>query len=710
MTMLPPSDHDRRLQRATQLYQTGRIDEAAQQVAALLAEDRHDAPTLTLAGAVSMASGRLKEAADRFRSAAELDLASPLPVANLAAALLNLGRFDEAAAAYRDALARDSRYWPARHGLAAADLRAGRLAEAERGYREVLAAQRDHLAAWNDLGLVLQQQGRDAEAEQAWRSGLRRSGGSLPARMQICVSLGNHLARLGRFGEAIPCFRQALGLRPSVEAGIGLGRALHAMGDPVAAHAAFEAVLKLDSRSLAALDGAGAALLDLGRPDDAVAMCRRALEAAPERIESLNNLGIALHRANRLVEAEATFVRAIAARPDYATVYNNLGNLLFETGRFDEAAANQRRATELNPGSSPAHIALGRALQEIEDFVGSRAAFDRAVSLAPEYPYARWNRSLLLLLTADYADGWADYESRWHVPPLLTPLRHFQAPLWRGEPIASRRIMVWPEQGPGDVLMFASCLPDLIETGARISMIASPRLIDLLHRSFPQIEMIEDADQGIASPAAIDAEFQVPIGNLPLQFRRRAEDFPRRGRLVSTDDAKVERWRARLAALGEGPKIGISWRGGVTRVEKLRRTSQLVDWLPLLRAVDGVFVNLQYKPEPGELDAMRSTHGIRLDNGPDAGGDLDDYAAAIDALDLVICMANTSAHFAGALGRPVWVLTPTVPSWRWQIGREDSPWYPSMRLIRQAHGEPWPDVIARAAEQLRNAFSGSDPP
>jgi tetratricopeptide (TPR) repeat protein len=453
---------------------------------------------------------------------------------------------------------------------------------------------------------------------------------------------------------------------------------------------------------LAARNTEGTIHLARGKPVEAEASFRRILAAQSDHREALANLGNALREQDRREEALGYYRQALELAPGMAGIHENLGTALFDLGRLDEAEAAYRRALVLEPVRAIALAGLGEILQETGRDDAAGAVFDDAVARLPEVPQLRYSRAVHRLLHGRYEAGWPDYEFRWSIRHLPVRRRSVTCPIWQGEDLAGRSIAVWSEQGPGDDVMFAQCLADLAATGARIALLAGPRLVGLLARSFPDIEIIRDDGQGLEGRWKVAADFGLPIGSLPLHLRNAEADFAGPARYLATDPARVGAWRARFAAGGPGPCVGFSWGGGANAVEQRRRTTHLDEWLEVLRVGDARFVNLQFGDYDAEIAALAADSGIEIVAGPDAGGDLDDFAAAIDALDLVITMANTTAHVAGALGRPVWTLTPATPSWRWQLGRDDSPWYPTMRLYRQGRGEGWAPVIERIAADLRD--------
>jgi hypothetical protein len=222
-----------------------------------------------------------------------------------------------------------------------------------------------------------------------------------------------------------------------------------------------------------------------------------------------------------------------------------------------------------------------------------------------------------------------------------------------------------------------------------------------MSRSFPGCAVVsEKAVDGGWTPTETD--LVVPFGSLPRRFRRKEHDFEHiQGRYLATKAGAVDAWRRRFAALGDGPTIGISWRGGANALERSRRVMNLADWSELIGDRRLTIVNLQHGDCAEELAAFKSEQGITVNSWDNTGMDLDDFAAQIDALDLVLSVANTTVHFAGALGKQVWVVAPAQPSWRWQIDRADSPWYRSARIFRQVQDQTWRHVLDGMSDELR---------
>jgi hypothetical protein len=270
------------------------------------------------------------------------------------------------------------------------------------------------------------------------------------------------------------------------------------------------------------------------------------------------------------------------------------------------------------------------------------------------------------------------------------------APLWRGEPIAGRSLYVWAEQGLGDHVMFAGMFPDLVAAGARCTFEVHPRLERLFARSFPGAEVVGKRPRK-ASPRQPD--YQVPMSGLGEFLRGSVAAFPAHAGYLAANASRRLHWRTRLTALGPGFRVGISWRGGTDRTDRRLRSIPLEQWRPILRVPGARFVSLQYGDCRQEVEAMRA-EGLPIVHWQDPVDDLDDCAALLCELDLVVSVTTTVIHLAGALARPVWVLVPARPGWRYLLEGERLPWYPSARLWRQPTLHDWEPLIARIAQAI----------
>lgn len=403
-------------------------------------------------------------------------------------------------------------------------------------------------------------------------------------------------------------------------------------------------------------------LLQSGRYQKALTLCEAALRRDHAFYEAWTCLGLVYRRTHRSAEALECYERAIALQARDVDSMANRAIALSDLGRLDEALE----------------------------------AFEAVLALTPGHALARFHRGLARLSKGDYAQGWPDYELRLassDKPPVKT-----LAPRWEGAPLADRSILVRGEQGLGDQIMFASCLPQLIADAGTCAIECDPKLVTLLGRSFPEARV---QSIGVEAPADVHYDFEVPLGSLPLYYRRSVQDFPRHPGYLKADPVRTREWRGKLHALGAGLKIGISWRGGTAVSRVALRSIPLEGWERLFALAGVRFVSLQYTDgTAAEIAALERSGGPPIAHWPEAIDDYDETAALVAALDLTISVCTSVVHLTGAMGRPVWVLAPQAAEWRYGARGEAMPWYPSARVFRQEYDGDWDPVMRRVAAEL----------
>jgi tetratricopeptide (TPR) repeat protein len=503
-------------------------------------------------------------------------------------------------------------------------------------------------------------EGRLAEAEALCRRALEARA-DLPEAEHL---LGVIMHQSGKLGEAIEHVGRAVKLAPQV--------ALY--------HANLGEMLRLS-----------------GRPKLAAEEARRALEIEPNLAMALTNLGVALYEMEDFEESIRAHRKAIAAQPEFTDAHSNLGNALHALRRFDEAIVAYRRAIELNPEFADAWANLGNTLQHAGDYEEAVVALRRAIELAPEHANARSGISILLLMRGDFGEGWYEYEWRLRSTEQKGP--RFPEKPWQGESLKGKHIYVQAEQGLGDSVQFARYIPLLIARGAKVTARVQDPFVPLLRESFPDITVMGAR----GAPPAYDCD--AALLSLPYLLKTRLETIPADIPYLRVPEQTVLRWKSRLAT-SEGVKLGVAWAGNPKHPNDARRSVDLSVLTPLFDVRGTHFTSLQVGPRAADLSKLKNNAQAIEDFSKDLS-DFAETAGAITALDLVFTVDTAVAHIAGALGKPVWVLIPWTADWRWMLGREDNPWYPTMRLFRQKRGEDWADVIARVVEQLK-AVAGGD--
>jgi Tfp pilus assembly protein PilF len=439
-----------------------------------------------------------------------------------------------------------------------------------------------------------------------------------------------------------------------------------------------------------------------GRLAEAESAYREALAADPDDIDALHFLGVIAYQSGSYEAAAESISRALSLNASNPAAQSNLGNVRSAQGRFDEAVACYRKAVALAPGFVDAYVNLGNALKVLGDSEGAEESYRRALALKPDSALTLFNYALLKLLSGDYESGLPLFESRLVEGAL--PQQHSRllqarlaqvgsAPRWRGEALAGKTLLAWSDQGLGDSLMAARYLPLLKARGARrLAVLCEPELVRL-------IGTVEGVDEVISTAAAeplASIDWQCPMMSLPLLFGTRVETIPRDVPYLSVPEENRRTWTARLAQMRR-PGIGLVWAGGKVFSRDALRSVRLGQFAPLLESVEGTFVSLQ----KGEEACQIADAGLKIFDAMDECRDLLDTAALIEQLDLVISVDTSVAHLAGALGKRVWLLNRFESEWRWMQQREDSPWYPSMRIFRQRRSGDWGEVLQRVAAALR---------
>ncbi|WP_070105645.1 glycosyltransferase family 9 protein [Burkholderia plantarii] len=420
----------------------------------------------------------------------------------------------------------------------------------------------------------------------------------------------------------------------------------------------------------------------------------------PHPAQAHFELALSLVGEDRYAEAEREYREVLRLLPNAAAAHSNLGNVLEVLGRLPEAETHVRLAAIFDPDLPEAHYNLGSITRQSGRLDEAEAAYRRALALRPDYPDAQFGLATLLLALGRYEEGWRRYESRYTHPRFVhaDTKRRLPCPQWQGEPLAGRSVLVWQEDGLGDMIQFARYLPMLKAAGARQVTVAC---MGALHRwlaGLDGVDAVLDHDAAQAQAARFDC--WTSLMSAPAHFGTTVETIPA-PLAPGMDAARLARWRAPLDALTRGRKVGLVWKGNPRHHNDAHRSLPSLAMLAPLWAAPGIdFVSLQ--KGAGEDEAARPPAGQPLLQLGAAVGDLADSAAVIAQLDLLIGVDTAAVHLAASLGVPCWVLLPARDvDWRWMPAREDSPWYPgSVRLFRQWGDEGWTRVVARLARAL----------
>jgi tetratricopeptide (TPR) repeat protein len=563
---------------------------------------------------------------------------------------------------------------------------AGQIDVAARIYRRILELVPDHTDALHLMGLATRRSGQTNTALRLLLRALRLA----PDMPEPRLNLGNLLRDHGATAAAT-AYRTAIATRPELATTYeSLGGLFRSQGRGTEAEAAYRRAIRLNPTSTDGHNGLANVLQERDALPDALAAYGRGLALEPTHMAACNNVGIAL-RGLRDTSGMAWHRRAIRLDPFFAVAHSSLGLSLQEDGRLEDAARAQAHAIAIDPGFAGAYANHGNARLNQNRLDEAIIGFRRATTIDPTSPDARRNLGMALLVGGCFEEGWREYEWRLRCKDAPTHAS-MPKPRWNGEPLNGRRILLHGEQGLGDALQFCRYVPLVAARNGRV-ILGLPPALQRVMAGLPGVERF------VSGPLPTDAfDLHLPMLSLAEVFGTQMDTIPHRVPYLHAEPDAVARWHDRLSGL-PGLKVGIVWAGSPTHGNDRNRSIGLAPFARLA-AIPGVsLVSIQKGPTEGQ--AANPPGGFPLLNlSPDIR-DFADTAAIMTNLDLVVCVDTSVAHLAGALGVPVWVLVPFAPDWRWLLDREDSPWYPTMRLFRQAQVGDWNGTIDRLEQTLR---------
>ncbi|MBN1816754.1 MAG: glycosyltransferase family protein [Sedimentisphaerales bacterium] len=529
--------------------------------------------------------------------------------------------------------------------------------EAERLHRKALSIRPDLAEAHQNLGLILAEKGRYTEAVVHYRRALK----ILPDCAETWNDLGVSLRAMGQSQEAALAYRKAVSLQPDFElAWFHLGNALRDMQRWDEAIDAYHNALVRRPHYPSCWNNLGLAYKGLGQSEEAIRAFEKASEMAPDNAEYFNNMGLSLEAAWRSEEAILAYRRAIERKPDFAEAYRNLGDTLKQIGRCEEAIRCYRKALQIRP----------------------------------EYASTWWNLSMALLLSGRLAEGFTLYHYRRHPEVGIFTYPHtLNVPRWDGAKFTGKRLLVYCEQGFGDCIQFLRYLPMVKRRGGTVILEAPTALARLVRN-------VSDIDEFLCSsqnPPRTAFDLCVSIMDLPAIFHTSLSTIPDIVPYLRAPTEAIEAWRGRFDK--DRYHIGIVWAGNPKHGNDANRSCR-AEWFAPLGRIDGVQLHSLQKGPAAEPILALAQYTSVIDPANHLT-DFADTAAVIACLDLVITVDTAVAHLAGAMDKPVWLLLPFPPDWRWMLDRSDSPWYPAMRLFRQTKRGDWKEVFTAVELEIR---------
>ncbi len=582
------------------------------------------------------------------------------------------------------------------HLLGAIATQTGRLVSAVQHYQRVIALDPTHFEAHSNLAVVLQEQGDFAGAANHFHRSLALN----PYHAPTHFNAGNLALKQGQIESAIAHYQQAIALKPDyAKAHANLGNALRANGDLDGAIAHYRQAIALEPNNAQTHSNLGNVLQEQAQRfvDAAFEHYQTSLKLQPHNPDVYFNLGNAMRDLNQWPLAANNYRQALLLRPNWAAAHNNLALSLQALDQRDAAVVHLQQAIAIAPEVAEAHNNLGNLLYEQNALESAITHFERAIAIDPDYARAHFNLGVALLAAGDFNRGFAEYEWRWRCPELNPP--SLPGKLWHGEAITQQTILLGTEQGMGDSIQFIRYAPLVAERAGRV-IVTCPASLIRLFATVSGIDALIPDDEPLPK-----FDVYCPLMSLPRAFQTTVETIPRQTPYLKPPIAPP--------ALAASPlNVGLVWASEALKSPKLLKSyHNRTAPLPVfgkLRSVPGVtFYSLQVGLHAADIVQCGFQDWLH-----DLSAHLQDFAdtaAAIAQLDLVITVDTAVAHLAGALAKPVWVVLPLSGDWRWLVDREDSPWYPTMRLFRQTTPGDWEGVLANVVQALQVMRDRKDP-
>ena len=689
------------LQKAVSLHQSGHFKQAKIIYQQILEIEPGNADVLHLLGLVSHQFNQLETAIVLIERALNISPNQLNYLWNLARILKESSQYQKAIETYHRIIQLQPQSASAYYELGVTFQIADQLQRAVLAYQKAISIHPGDSQIYGHLAMALLKLEQFDKAMDACQKAIQ----ILPENFQAYNTLGNLYKRLGRFEEAIQAYHQVLSIKPKLaETYSNLGDVFKESNRFREAMQAYQQATEINP-NLAQVHASMGSILyqklsELDNIEDGSNMKR-------DNPVFHGTVDSSLTTASCLEKVIRYYQRALEINPVYsADACNNLGVAYEKAGRFEEAIQQYNQALDINPKCDAFYDNLGHVLYEYGRPEEAMRVYRSAIEINSEHVEHHRGYSHVSLLMGNFLQGWKEYEWRWKSDKFLAENKKvYPQPLWDGSSLGDKSILVWPEQGVGDQIMFASLLPKLQQQTNRAVVVIEYRLLSVFQRSFCDIRLLIAKARPHLQLLEGSIDFQSPIGSLAQWFISDEESFPKHQAYLKACSKKTQKYRVKYRQLAAGKLlVGISWKS--TRAHKdfgQLKSTCLRQWTGLISQEDCLFINLQYGDVKGEICEFSNQTGISIyqDEEIDSLQSLDDFAAQVAAIDLVISTSNTTVHVAGALGKPVWTLLHYAPDWKWQLDRLDTPWYPSMTLYRQPTVGDWDSVFQKVQHDLK---------
>ncbi len=566
----------------------------------------------------------------------------------------------------------------------------GELDKARVIYENILEINPNNSDALHLLGVIVHQTGKNELAVDLISRAIKIS----PEYPSYHNSLGLVYKDQNKNAEAIACYENALKLKPDLtEAYNNLGVAYQDLGKIDEAMAYFKKALELSPHTPEVQNNMGNVHRELGKLDEAIGFYKNAVMINADYAEAHFNMGNTYHHMNQFNKALACYQNALDIKSDYPEAYFHKGNAYQELNRIAEAIKNYEKALQIRPEDTDALDNMGKAYRDMGRLDEALSCYEKTLAIEPKNADAHFDYSVALLLNENYEKGWKEYEWRFFKSGWESTYSHrFDKPRWDGSPFSGKRLFVHDEQGLGDTIQFVRYLPMVKDLGGEVIFEVKNPLLSLF-QNFPGIDRLVEWSAEEKFNAQFD--YYLPLLSIPGLFETTEQTIPEKVPYIHANSAEIDYWHERLS--GPGFKVGLVWAGKPASNDN--RPCELRYFSPLAEISGIELYGLQKGEAAAQVQGLPD--GMHVSNLGEELHDFADTAGVIENLDLIISIDTSVTHLAGAMGKTVWTLLPFAPDWRWLLNRDDSTWYPTMSLFRQAKHGDWETLLHNVAENLR---------
>jgi tetratricopeptide (TPR) repeat protein len=671
------------------LYSEGKFSETLSLTNELLNQFPYSVDLHNIAGASNAALKNFDASINNYKHAIKINPDFADAHNNIGNAFLGKGDLDEAIASYKKATLVNPDYTEAYLNLGNAFMDKGMIDDAIVNYKESIETNPNLAITYHLIANALRIKG---DLENAIAN-YKKATQIYPDYTEAYLNLGNLLMQQDMLDEAIDNYKKVIKINPDyAQAFNNLGNALQVKGDMEEAIDNYNQAIIINPDYAEAFNNLGSALRGISKLDDSINSYMRAIKLKPNYVDAYANMGEVLQASGRFKEAIKSCQQAIKIDPNCFGAYFNLGNSLVDMGQIKEALNCYNKAIKIKPIYPEAFLNMGNALRDLGELDSALKFFKHAIKLRPDYSDAHFNQSLVYLYKKNFKKGWSKYESRLERHEYTFDLEMSKKMRWKDS--EKGRVLLWPEQGIGDELMFSSIIPELYKKTDKLLVQADERLIPLFKRSFSRDIEFYSSKKCIDEN---DYDYHIPYGSLPEYFRQTIESFENSSKgWLKASDHRTKDLRSKILIEDSQNLIGISWHSLANRRGFQKRSISLNQLATSLYSKNVRLISLQYGDFDNEIENLFTETGIQVIQVKDINNmnDIDDLAALISACDKVVSIDNATVHLAGALGKDTQVILPYSCDWRWGEALEKSYWYSSLKLYRQSQNNDLENLVS----------------